>query len=114
MNALCALAPPLAITVVWAQPLFVTAPPAPRTPRWLLRPDAPADPHVDAFRPGLRELGYVEGQRISLEYRWAEGKPARPPARTAELVRLKVDVIVTHARLTMPPSIPGRADQMVR
>jgi len=49
---------------------------------------------VDNLRQGLRELGYVEGQTITIEYRWAEGKEERLPDLAAELVRLKVDVIV--------------------
>jgi ABC-type uncharacterized transport system substrate-binding protein len=50
---------------------------------------------IEAFRQGLRELGYVEGKSIVIEYRYAEGKLDRIPALAAELVRLKVDVIVT-------------------
>jgi putative ABC transport system substrate-binding protein len=50
---------------------------------------------VGPFREGLRELGYVEGQNILIEYRWAEGQYERFPALIAELVALKVDVIVT-------------------
>jgi putative ABC transport system substrate-binding protein len=49
---------------------------------------------LDAFRQGLRELGYVEDQSIVIEYRYAEGKFNRLPDLAAELVRLKVDVIV--------------------
>jgi putative tryptophan/tyrosine transport system substrate-binding protein len=50
---------------------------------------------MDAFRQGLRELGYVEGKNIVIESRWARGKIERVPELAAELVRLKVDVIVT-------------------
>jgi putative ABC transport system substrate-binding protein len=49
----------------------------------------------EAFRQGLRELGHVEGQNITIEYRWADFKPERAGALAAELVRLKVDVIVS-------------------
>ena len=54
------------------------------------------DPHsgFEGFRQGLRDLGYVEGQSIALESRFAEGKVERLPALAAELVRLKVDVIL--------------------
>ena len=48
-----------------------------------------------AFRQGLRDLGYVEGKNLIIEYLKAEGNFTRAPARAAELVRLKVDVIVT-------------------
>jgi putative ABC transport system substrate-binding protein len=50
---------------------------------------------VEPFREGLRDLGYVEGRNISIEYRWAEGKYERFPALIAELIALKVDLIVT-------------------
>ncbi len=50
---------------------------------------------IEAFRQRLRELGYVEGKNIFIEYRYAEGKLERLPDLAAELVRLKVDVIVT-------------------
>ena len=54
----------------------------------------------DAFLQGLRELGYVEGRNVVIEYRYAEGKPERLPALAAELVALKVDVIVTVSNTT--------------
>lgn len=49
----------------------------------------------EAFRQGLRELGYVEGQNIVIEWRFAEGKADQIRRNAAELVQLKVDVIVT-------------------
>jgi putative tryptophan/tyrosine transport system substrate-binding protein len=55
-----------------------------------------ANPHLqEALLQGLRDLGYVEGRNLVIEYRGAEGKPERFPALAAELVALKVDVIVT-------------------
>ena len=57
--------------------------------------DKPSGPHVrEAFLQGLRDLGYVEGRNLVIEYRFAEGKHERYPALAAELVALKVDVIV--------------------
>ena len=50
---------------------------------------------IEAFRQGMRELGYVEGKNIVIEWRFAEEKPDRLPTLAAELVRLKVDIIVT-------------------
>ncbi len=59
-----------------------------------------ADPHLpEAFRQGLRDLGYVEGRNVVIEYRDAEGKFERLPALAAELVALKVDVIVAPSTL---------------
>jgi len=51
-------------------------------------------PPILALREGLRELGYVEGQNIAIEWRWAQGKDERYPDLAAELVKLKVDIIV--------------------
>src|SRR4029453_9284254 len=56
---------------------------------------------IEAFRQGLRELGYVEGRTVFIEYRYAEGKLDRLPALASELVQLKVDVIVTAS----PPGV---------
>ena len=55
----------------------------------------PGAPGVAAFNQGLRELGYIEGRNILIEYRWAEGKVERFPVLAAELVALKVDVIMS-------------------
>src|SRR6266540_480062 len=51
---------------------------------------------MTAFRAGLRDLGYVEGRNLLIEFRWAQGKYERLPELAAELVRLKPDVLVTH------------------
>src|SRR3954470_18182898 len=51
---------------------------------------------LDAFRSGLKELGYVEGKNIEIDYRWADGRYERLRDLAAELVNLKVEVIVTH------------------
>ena len=56
---------------------------------------SPMPSNIEAFRQGLRDLGYVEGQNISVEYRFAEGKEERYAILAAELVNLGVDVIVT-------------------
>ena len=52
---------------------------------------------VDAFLRKLRELGWVDGQNLSIEYRWAEGNVERLPELAADLVRRKMDVIVAPA-----------------
>src|SRR5215475_7092893 len=53
---------------------------------------------IEAFRQGLKKLGYVEGKNIFIEWRSADGKLDRLPALAAELVNLKVDIIVTGGR----------------
>jgi putative ABC transport system substrate-binding protein len=66
-----------------------------------LHPHLAASPHLhEAFRQGLRDLGYVEGRNVVIEYRSAEGKPERLPALAAELVALKIDVIVAAATVS--------------
>jgi ABC-type uncharacterized transport system substrate-binding protein len=93
--------------------LAATAPPAGKMPRiGVLAPGTPAGPWVDAFRQGLRALGYVEDQTIALDIRWDEYHPERSPALAADLVRLRVDLIVVgtaaatraaqHATSTIP------------
>jgi putative ABC transport system substrate-binding protein len=61
----------------------------------LLRTNAPPDPFVEAFREGMRALGYIEGRTVIYETRRAEGEPERLPLLAAELAAAKVDVIVT-------------------
>jgi putative ABC transport system substrate-binding protein len=60
---------------------------------------------IAALREGLRDLGYDEGKNIVIEYRWAEGRYDRLPVLAAELVALKVDLIVTHA---LPGSLAAK------
>src|SRR5262245_46515689 len=77
---------------------FAEAQPTCKVPRiGFLIPVSPStlSARVEAFRQGLRELGYVEGKNIVIEWRSAEGKADRLPALAAELVYVKVDVIVT-------------------
>ena len=79
----------------------------PKTPRiGFLGATSPSTIRVrlEAFRNGLRELGYVEGKNLVIEYRYAEGKLDRVPALAAELVRLKVDVIVTGGSAATRPA----------
>jgi len=89
-----------------------------------LAPGSLSEPRIarffQAFRQGLRELGYVEGQNIAIESRWAEEQYDRLPGLAAELVRLKVNVIVAgggpgiqaakQATETIPIVMVGTAD----
>ena len=81
-----------------AWPLAARAQQPAKLPRigilWL-NPLAASGQFVDAFRQGLRELGYVEGQNMTIEFRTAEGKMERLPDLAAELVRIPVDAILT-------------------
>jgi putative tryptophan/tyrosine transport system substrate-binding protein len=76
---------------------------APKVARigWLgdIRADPNFDPNFEAFREGLRALGYVEGQNILVEARWADGHVARLPALAAELIQLQPDIVVTTTTL---------------
>ena len=74
-------------------PLTAETQPRVKVPRIGYIGDTPG-PYADAFRQGLRERGYIEGETIAVEYRWAEGRHERLPDLVAELVRLKVDVLV--------------------
>src|SRR5713226_752942 len=80
-----------------APPLAVTAQQPQKVPRvGVLSPFSAsfgAGPSFEAFRRALRELGYVEGRDVALEYRWADGRPDRLADLAAELVRLRSDVI---------------------
>jgi ABC-type uncharacterized transport system substrate-binding protein len=87
----------LLLTVLLLTVSIAEAQQAKKVPRiGILSPlSSSADDLLDAFRQGLRELGYVEGRNIVIEYRSAEGRNDRLPELAAELVRLKVDVLVT-------------------
>src|SRR5262249_11810235 len=108
---------------VFALPLAVEAQQARNVPRigylaWSYPP--PSDPWREPFRERLRELGYVEGESIVVEYRWAEERGDRAAALAAELVGLKVDVMVAwvataisaaqNATRTIPIVMGGAAD----
>ena len=90
-RAVLALAP-----VLLASPFSAEAQQAGKVPRigvlGVLSPEGTA-PYASAFREGLRELGYVEGQNVTIEWRYAHGNVERFPDLAAELVRLRVDII---------------------
>jgi len=96
----------LVLLALMVAPLAAEAQPATKPSRiGYLSPTFASEPdnrrRLGALREGLRDLGYVEGQNIIFETRWAEGEYGRLPDLAAELVNLKVDVIVTYA----PPAI---------
>jgi putative tryptophan/tyrosine transport system substrate-binding protein len=64
-------------------------------------PASPTEPNVSAFRQALRDLGYVEGKNIAVQYRYAHGRMERVPELVAELVRLNVDVLVASGPSTV-------------
>src|SRR5712691_6182186 len=107
---------------ILSAPLAIEAQPAGKVPRigFLFYGSPGPSPELDAFRQGLRELGYVEGQNIAIEVRFANGRVGQLPELAAELVRLKLDVIVTpgtpasmaakQATSTIPIVFAGVAD----
>jgi putative ABC transport system substrate-binding protein len=108
-------------------PLAAVAQPAKKVHRiGLLYAGSPLSNHVyvEAFQQGLRALGYVEGQNIVIEYRYAEGQAERLPELAAELVRLQMEVIVAggaptiraaqHATRTLPIVMAGTADAVAQ
>ena len=97
-----------ALVALGATPLAARAQPARRLPVvGFLHPGFPATTgatipqSLAGLRDGLRDLGYIEGENIKLEARWAHGKPETLPGLAEELVRLKIDVLVA----TAPPSV---------
>src|SRR4030095_11412164 len=91
----------IALVALGAVPL-AEAQQAAKVPRiGFLETNRAASPHTpEAFRQGLRDLGYVEGRNVVIEFRDAEGKPERFPALATELVALKVDVIMASSQLS--------------
>jgi putative tryptophan/tyrosine transport system substrate-binding protein len=112
----------LAFAIVAAPSIAYTQPSA-KIPRiGYLGPASPGEGAslLQSFRQGLRGLGYVEGQNILVDYRWTDGRPDRVSALAAELVQLKVDLIVTYhnqtvgalqkATRTIPIVVAGMSD----
>ena len=79
---------------LFAAPLAAKAQPAEKVYRIGVLAGVPTPPVQDAFLQGLRERGYVEGKNLALDWRWSMGQPGRFPELAAELVGLKVDLIV--------------------
>src|SRR4051812_34152629 len=82
------------VIALWAAPTFAQQKPMPVIGFLNGQSPAPWEPMVAAFQKGLGQMGYVEGENLAIEYRWAEGDYERLPALAAELVGRKVDVIV--------------------
>jgi putative tryptophan/tyrosine transport system substrate-binding protein len=91
-----------------AWPLAARAQQPPMPVIGLLGSSAPVDRarYLTAFRQGVRETGYVEGQNVAIEYRWAQDQPDRLPDLAADLVRRQVTVIAAH---DTPSSIVAKA-----
>jgi putative ABC transport system substrate-binding protein len=111
---------PILSLVILGTPLAANAQQAAKIPRIGYLSPAPDTPLLEAFRQGLRDLGWVEGRNVAIEVRSAEGKYERLPELAAELVRLKMDVIFAsttpaalaakHATTTIPIVIGFVAD----
>jgi putative tryptophan/tyrosine transport system substrate-binding protein len=106
------------ILVLTLAPLPPEAQTAGKVPRvGVLSLQSGSDPEVqravDVFQQALRELGHVEGQSVAVEYRFAEGMVERLPDLAAELVRLKVDVIVTFGGGVPPAQAAQRATKAI-
>src|SRR6266511_2627593 len=103
-------------------PLATDAQRSGKIPRIGYLGDTPG-PHVEALRQGLHDVGYLEGQNLVIEYRWAEGKGERLPALAAELVGLPVHVLIAqggqasraakHATSTIPIVLAAVGDPVV-
>ncbi len=110
---------PMAVLVVTLALGLSAAPPsadAQKVPRLGFLSPASANSaraRVEAFRLGLRGLGWVEGQTIAIDYRWAEGRYERLPGLAEELVRLKIDVIVTQGVVATLAARRATADDPV-
>ena len=104
----------LVVTLVTAVPLSADAQQPARVHRigyLSASPSSTSAPFVEAFREGLRKLGYVESQNIAIEFRWGEGKIERVPDLAAELVNLKMAKALG---LTIPQSVLVRADHVIQ
>src|SRR6185503_4151688 len=112
----------MAVGALLFAPLLAGAQPAGGSPRvgFLFYGSPGPSPEIDAFRRGLRDHGYVEGQNITVEYRFAGGRVGQLPQLAAELARLNPEVIVTpgtpaslaakNATKTIPIVFVGVAD----
>jgi putative ABC transport system substrate-binding protein len=92
----------LAFTILVAGPVMAEAQQPERISRvGMLFGGSAGDPLAESFKQGLRDLGYVEGRNITVEYRWGEGRGDRLPGLAAELVGLNVDIIVASSQAAL-------------